>query len=282
MVYVILTGRLGNVLFQIATARSLSNDVTAIALHEWPRDVFNQYKDSFFKGIKLIDYIPDGIPVYEEPSFVYKQIPYNGKDIIIKGYWQSYKYADRKTCQQQYACPPNVMQDITSRYSKILEERPTVSVNVRRGDYLTLPHRHPFCGYPFYRDAIAKFGDKYNFIISSDDIEWCKKNFRGGNFYFIENSYPLLDLYIQTVCNHNIISNSSFSWWGAYLNSNPGQIIVAPDRWFGMEIEKTNSVSDLMLPEFCYAHCKLPFGQKLLAYKLYLKTIIKKLIFRKR
>lgn len=70
------------------------------------------------------------------------------------------------------------------------------------------------------------------------------KNFIGKRYYFIENTTPLLDLYIQSLCTHNIISNSSFSWWGAWLNENSNKIVIAPQMWFGISVKL--GVSDLL------------------------------------
>lgn len=276
MVYIIITGRLGNILFQIAAAKSLSTEITAIALYEWPRQVFNQYKDTLFSGIDLIDYIPDNVSVFKEKTYCFSPIEWKGEDIILKGYFQSFKYLDRKQCQALYRCPDDVRKDIDIRFGNILNSFKTVSVNIRRGDYLKLPHRHPFCGLEYFKKAMEHFSPDYYFIISSDDIEWCKKHFIGDNYVFVENSYPLLDLYIQTVCSHNIISNSSFSWWGAFLNKNDNQLVIAPERWYGRDLEKENSTADLLPNEYKTEKCLLPVGQYALAICLSIKDKIKK------
>lgn len=71
------------------------------------------------------------------------------------------------------------------------------------------------------------------YLIFSDDIAWCKKQFIGPQFEFAEGNSPVTDLALQISCEHNIIANSSFSWWGAYLNKNPGKRVIAPGKWFG-------------------------------------------------
>jgi len=68
--------------------------------------------------------------------------------------------------------------------------------------------------------------------VFSDDIAWCKQNFKGDNIEFSERS-PVEDLNLQLACEHNIIANSSMSWWGAFLNKNPSKIVIAPNKWFG-------------------------------------------------
>jgi hypothetical protein len=85
----------------------------------------------------------------------------------------------------------------------------------------------------YYRNAIAEFSDDTRFLVFSDDIQWCKENFKGDNFHFIEGEKDYVDLYLMSLCNNNIIANSSFSWWGAWLNNTPNKKVIAPKQWFG-------------------------------------------------
>ena len=82
---------------------------------------------------------------------------------------------------------------------------------------------------------MPNFNNCENFIIFSDDIKWCKNNFIGDKFTFIEGEKDYIDLWLMSLCNHNIIANSSFSWWGAWLNQNPNKKVIAPINWFGPE-----------------------------------------------
>ena len=84
----------------------------------------------------------------------------------------------------------------------------------------------------YYKSAMGHFRG-YKFVIFSDDIPWCKENFIGDNFTFIDGEEDYIDLYLMSVCEHNIIANSSFSWWGAYLNTNITKKVIAPKEWFG-------------------------------------------------
>ena len=77
------------------------------------------------------------------------------------------------------------------------------------------------------------FNNCDNFLIFSDDIVWCKNNFVGDKFIFIEGEEDYIDLWLMSLCNHNIIANSSFSWWGAWLNKNNNKTVIAPKNWFG-------------------------------------------------
>lgn len=246
MLYVILRGRLGNNLFQIATAASLTQNFIFCTVNKDQERQVLLYKDSFFKNIKVMKGVPDGIPYYKEPFHEFSRIPYEeGKDLIIDGYFQSEKYFKRSVVLDLYRITDELRKKIWNICGNILEKGETVSIHVRRGDYLKLPHALPFCGKSYYKNAIQYIGEDKIFIICSDDIDWCKKNFIGKRYYFIENTTPLLDLYIQSLCTHNIISNSSFSWWGAWLNENSNKIVIAPQMWFGISVKL--GVSDLLL-----------------------------------
>ena len=101
----------------------------------------------------------------------------------------------------------------------------------------------------YYTEVINKFFSKepYRFVVFSDDPEWCKEMFEGGYIVDINNSY--VEMCMMSMCDHHIIANSSFSWWGAWLNSNPKKIVTAPSQWFGPNL-RHNSVMDLLPREW--------------------------------
>ena len=107
------------------------------------------------------------------------------------------------------------------------------SVHIRRGDYISSPHMTEFhtnlSETDYYQKAMEIIGGDFMFI--SDDIEWCKENFKGDNIFYSPFTEELEDLCLMTYCTNNIIANSSFSWWGAYLGFD-GKVI-APNNWFG-------------------------------------------------
>ena len=115
-----------------------------------------------------------------------------------------------------------------------------VTIHVRRGDYLKLPLNFPFSAV-YYERAMEhitqSLGGKCHFIVVSDDIPWCKSFFpsmnRFGTFTYSEGTSMAQDLAFIRASDHCIISNSSFSWWGAWLNESPGKIVTMPDPWFG-------------------------------------------------
>lgn len=122
--------------------------------------------------------------------------------------------------------------------AKFLQQTESVSVHIRRGDFLKYSALYGnICTKEYYEKAIDYMQNKCEnplFIFFSDDMAWVKENFPLANAKYVEwnhgkNSY--LDMYLMSHCHHNIIANSTFSWWGAYLNRHPDKITIAPERW---------------------------------------------------
>jgi len=235
MVTSILRGGLGNYLFQIGAANTLALLYNDIAIFDFNssskvhQDI-NTYKNNILRNIN------EGIPkvnyTFIEPrDFSYLGIGY-ARNIMLDGYFQSDKYLLKEYILELFAIDPVSYDYIKSKYKNILESNSTVSVHVRRGDYVQIQDKFPVQDISYYSNAFTYFPDAM-FIVFSDDIEWCKQNFKGDNFIFIENEHDYIDLYLMSLCKHNIIANSSFSWWGTYLNTNHDKKVIAPKLWFG-------------------------------------------------
>ena len=106
-----------------------------------------------------------------------------------------------------------------------------VGVHVRRGDYLQNPNIHPTCTVAYYKTAFKRFSDA-TFIVCTDTPDWVATNLCSDNVILSNSKDELEDLYLLSQCSHNIISNSSFAWWGAWLNNN-NPTVIAPKTWFG-------------------------------------------------
>jgi len=253
MVFVELNGRLGNFLFQIATAASLAkknNCKFAVICHdryELPGNqsiyqYFKQFQDSIFKEISVCDSLPSDIYYFRQEEACYKSIKYR-ENIYLHGTFQSEKFFCDNYTRRLFQIPSSIEYTLNQRYKCILEQGAT-SIHVRRGDYLKRPHEYNIASMSFFNKAINMIGKDTNFIVISDDLKWCKKKFKGNNYYFVNNSI-LEDLYLQSLCTNNIISNSTFSWWGAWLNQNPNKIVISPKPWYGKS-NKSIDTSDLI------------------------------------
>jgi hypothetical protein len=183
-----------------------------------------------------------------EPSLDYwPEIMRVPADSYLTGYWQSEKYFHHisEVIRRDFTFK-SPLSDINAEIASQLVNLNGVSVHVRRGDYASNPKTtamHGLCSLDYYQASlryIAERVDNPYVFIFSDDIAWAKNNLE-VNFpcrYISHNqgieSYN--DMHLMSLCQHQIIANSSFSWWGAWLNVNPDKIVIAPKKWFSKEI----------------------------------------------
>lgn len=161
---------------------------------------------------------------------------------IVMGYFQTYFFADEVReslldCIKFHKIKGCGIRQLAEKIRK----GNSVSIHVRRGDYIKEKERRldGICSREYYESAVAEIRKKVKnpkFYIFSDDIAWCRENIRVEDaFYFDgeeeENYLDWYDMYLMSICGHNIIANSSFSWWGAWLNQNPEKIVIAPRKW---------------------------------------------------
>jgi len=225
-------GRLGNQLFQIASTIGIAEkNGIKYTLPNWSYS-------HFFKNQIPLNVIND-LEVINEINFHYNEIMLQDKtkNYDLSGYFQSEKYFKESSdlILETFSLKDEIHNELKSKYSTILNN--SCSIHVRRGDYVHLQGYHPVQPLDYYIESIKTiYGDNIeniNFLIFSDDIEWCKSNIILPNTFHIEGNPDILDLFLMSMCNNNIITNSSFSWWSAWLNMNPQKIIVAPKKWFG-------------------------------------------------
>lgn len=168
-------------------------------------------------------------------SLAYKPEVFNFKRGLVDGYWQSEKYflPISETIRNDFIFPV-----ASVRNKELAEEMAgniSVSIHVRRGDYLG---GFPVMDESYYEPAMAYFVEKYKnvcFYVFSNDIPWCREHLRAERMTFVDwntGKDSPYDMWLMTRCKHNIIANSSFSWWGAWLNPNEGKEVVAPKIWF--------------------------------------------------
>ena len=163
------------------------------------------------------------------------------RTLYLTGYWQNEKYFKdiAKIVRQDFNIKTDVL-PADNAIRKKLSSVNSVSVHFRLGDYLSNPNAKNFHGIldpNYYKRAIAKINELVadaHFFIFSDDIDWVKENFmfEQEHTFVSHERQAAADMHLMSVCKHHIIANSSFSWWGAWLNPNPDKIVVAPKKWF--------------------------------------------------
>ena len=238
MIYCNLKGNLGNILFQVAatTAIAKDNDTTASfpnllnllrkinsdTMHTPSLKHAHEYM-FLFKDLNL-EAPRESLPLIKYPfHYENKKIP---KDCWIDGFFQSEKYfIKHRGLLLKTFSPTKEIEDFLNSYREILSKR-TVSLHVRRGDYLRLSHIHPVLPLSYYRNALDMVPSFDKCLVFSDDMEWCKKTFKEDKFIFIEEK-DYYEIFLMSKCNNHIVANSSFSWWGAWLNKNPDKTVIA-------------------------------------------------------
>jgi len=240
-----LGGGLGNMMFQsaFALAFSMKNNCNycLVDFHKTSHENqlnnrFGDYSYNIFKyfcidqplNINLDKFIlhKNCAFHFEMPKFILNSFN------LYEGYFQSENYFfDWKDQIKSVFSPTN--KEIDQIYNICdIKYKDYISIHVRRGDYIYQSSHHPILDPEYYLKAINFFGLKKNYIIFSDDINWCKNFFKFlNNTIFVESGRDYQHLYMMSKCAHNIIANSTFSWWGAWLNNE--NEVICPKKWFG-------------------------------------------------
>jgi hypothetical protein len=250
-------GGLGNQLFQYATARALKGekDLLLFDADNYKNDYLNRkfalegfkvkgtvvsgrYVKKLFTPKTRLNQFVDALGLFNLIQEDTYRLQPNIQDRVsmfttIRGFWQSDKYFTRVRAELLRELVPKLVPE----RPPYLVQKNTVAVHVRRTDYLN-DHRYGFIGEMYYRNAIEHMKRSLQnplFIFFSDDLEWCKRHFGEQDCLFADSNDWLddhLQLYLIAQCCHQIIANSSFSWWGAWLNQNDKKIVIRPAKPF--------------------------------------------------
>lgn len=227
-----LQGQLGNNLFQVATASALAWDNQAEPCFDFDiksavfRHVFFRCKNRLPRHISF---------EWKEPSYAYHPIPYY-PDMRIRGYFQSEKHFahHRNRLLQLFAPRPKDLAYMETKYRWLLKHPNTVGVQIRyyKWEFPT-GDMYPQYGKEYLEEAMALFPKSTLFVVSSNNLDFARKAIPtwAKNVTFLENEPHYIDFYLLSFCKHNIITNSSFGWWSAWLNQNPDKIVVRPAIW---------------------------------------------------
>jgi len=171
------------------------------------------------------------------------------------GFYQSEKYfKEIKNIIIEEFTLKNPLANISKGWEEKIKLSPiSVSIHIRRGDYINDPKtnkHHGICEIEYYKKAIDllenKIGKNFEIFVFSDDIEWAKNNLSFNqqiNFVSSPEIPDYEEMYLMSLCKHNIIANSTFSWWGAWLNRNKNKIVIGPKQWF---VKKTSNILDIL------------------------------------
>ncbi len=260
-----LMGGLGNQIFQIfATisyaikSRNKFSFLNLKTLGEGSTTVRYTFWKTFFSTMKpfLISELPQPIHVIRENGFPYKELFVGemvNRNVMIYGYFQSYKYF-----QENYAIiyrmlnidkmKTDLLNNLTLSSPEYLDLENIVSIHFRIGDYKKIQHVHPLATYDFYESSLQYFksvhpNKEFNILYFCEDCDIedvlsviNKLVDKFPTYKFTRGLNTLEDwqqMLLMSCCHHNIIANSSFSWWSAYLNTHADKIVCYPSVWFG-------------------------------------------------
>lgn len=244
-----LKGGLGNQMFQVATTYALAREYNTECAFDFTAPVRYQgnsaskYVDSIFRGFTSLQR-------GWRPKMTYRERGSGYCDIMVidgmalDGYFQDeryfVKYADEI---KRYFRDESILGFLRGYYAGSLKN--SLSVHVRRGDYLRFEDTFHIADVAYYTEAIKRVckTNKIEYIfVMSDDIKWCRENLKDDRMVYVSGHPDHHEMLLMSLCSHNVISNSTFSWWGAWLGETRDKTIIAPDKW--LKNTQTNAIPE--------------------------------------
>jgi hypothetical protein len=281
MIIVKLTGGLGNQMFQYAFAKQLAFRNNAQlkldgsffktqTLRNYELDIF-QIAETCLSEKELNTYLQTNAQsilqrirnkinarrfhfkhIREEQFHVDPSLLHLKGNIYLDGYWQSENYFKEiePTIKACFQLKPQIREQYATQ-AKQVQSRNAISIHIRRGDYVehaATNKEHGTLPLSYYERALLqmlKHVENPFFYVFSDDMDWVKAHLKlQYPHQFVENNLGRAceDLYLMSLCKHQIIANSSFSWWAAWLNTNKEKIVIAPEKWFNESTKDTRDI----------------------------------------
>jgi hypothetical protein len=272
------TGGLGNQLFQIATAYnfSLKNNYKLVLQDVYEVGDRNTYFNNLLKNLKKYTGNVNGKWYNENPYFEYMEIPDYKTDMVISGFFQSEKFFKdhEKQVRELLELPQDLKEFIYKKKEEWdIKDNIIVGIHIRRTDYLTLSDLHPVQTKEYFEKGKKYIEEKLGFrpiyLYFSDDKIWTRENFELlDKDKIVDFTHDYEEFAMLRSCDHFVISNSTFSWWGSWLSSNVPRnekIVVVPEKWFGPKNNKTEKYI------FCedWVKISIPLNKK---YSIFMKN----------
>lgn len=272
-----LMGGLGNQLFQLFT--TISYGIRTKRKFVFPYSeklvigtIRPTYWDNFLSSLKIFTTFNNKVitnwdlqqfNIVKEPDFSYSEIPFfDNNHIMFSGYFQSYKYFEYHKNTLFSIIKLNYQkQNIIQSYNDLLtDDCVNISMHFRLGDYKNIQDFHPLMTLEYYRNSLLHIIGNVHlsnnllpiriiYFCQTEDNDTvndmiCSLQNEFNNVAFIKADDNIDDwkqMLIMSCCNHNIIANSTFSWWGAYFNNNENKIVCHPNKWFGIKLNHNTS-----------------------------------------
>jgi hypothetical protein len=275
MISIQIMGGFGNQLFQIfaAFAYCIHHNVKLVIPYHCNMGHRKTYWDSFFREIvmyttqnpenKCNEEMINGFKVYREMRFMYDPFPdFQNDSVCLIGYFQSYKYFEPyQEIIFKILKIEEKKQEVLGKYPELFDSSgDIVSIHFRLGDYKEKRYYHPIMNYEYFEESLGfimrtRGATRVLYICEEEDNDYVESKIEllrakyPIEYVKVPDSIPDYEqLLIMACCHHNVISNSSFSWWGAYLNRTPSKAVCYPSVWFGEYYEHIHDHRD-MLPD---------------------------------
>lgn len=237
MITSFLQGGLGNQMFQIANTISESRKYKI--QYKFKPEAYTPMQAN--QPCKYINNI------YRNLDFSMTNEEY-GNSLILNGYFQSLKYFKdySNEIKELFSPSEDFLKKIYQIYPQLYSQK-SLSIHVRRGDYLSISDILPVIDISYINSSLEMLGEHEVIFVFSDDKSWVKNNLNYNNLIIVENLEDYEELWMMSLCKNNIISNSTFSWWGSFLNKNIDKKVVAPSLWTG---PKGPNMDDIYLDYF--------------------------------
>lgn len=244
-------GRLGNQLFIISAIAAYAKQHQAKALFPYWR--YAQYLENPFPCIH--PYVPTWgfthlLPWNQYPETtpnIYTPINQTAKYLDLYGFFQSEKYfkPEETNIRKLFTPKPEIVESLLKKYQHILQKKP-VSLHIRRGDYSEFGNTMSLSS-DYYKKAVSQFDKSRHYLIFSDAPEWCRYHcrFLSQNLTIIQGQSEFEDIILMSMCKDHITANSTFSWWGAWLNPSTNKRVLTPKNWiFQPDISQTDVIPE--------------------------------------
>jgi hypothetical protein len=239
-----LMGGLGNQMFQMSHAicqgwkNNIPSKFRPSSYTPMQANQPTKYLDNIFRNVVFTNDIPNITRV--ESGWDYTPInPSWETSIEFFGYFQTHKnfLGYDEQIKELFQPTDEFIKKVNLLYPEINNEG-TISLHIRRGDYVSISHVLPVIGKTYIDEAIRQNGNYSTIFVFSDDVEWVKQNLTYPNQIIVTGLEDYEELWIMSLCKNNIMSNSTFSWWGSFLNKNKNKNVFTPSIWFGPSGER--------------------------------------------
>lgn len=258
-------GGLGNQMFQIAKAHAEGIRTNGEVKFFLPKSVFWDYINPLSKYHTILRNCRFSFKTFDankiiENQFTYAPLEAKGGNTLFWGYFQSNKHFKgfERQIRSIFSIPILIKGYFKFKYPSVFHDH-SISIHIRRGDFLKYPEIHSTLALEYYIKSLEKIPKKGPIFLFSDDMNWVKSSWPNLDAIYVNEKFDYMELWLMSLCQHHILSNSTFSWWAYFLSERKNAVTVAPSLWFGPKGEDAKDLyqEDWLLTQVKYQDGKL-------------------------